>query len=71
MEDILGVVNDLPELSPGAREQIAALHFWAQEDGEYDDRTFGRDLRTIMTVLEEYALISSRAAAGAVDSAHG
>jgi len=57
MEDILGVVNDLAELSPDARTQIAALHFWAQENGEYDDRTFGRDLRTIMTILEEYALV--------------
>ncbi len=57
MEDILGVVNDLPELSPAAHTQIAALHFWAEGDGEYDDRTFGRDLRTIMTILEEYALV--------------
>ena len=61
MEDILGVVNDLAELSPGAHTQIAALHFWAQADGKYDDRTFGRDLRTIMTILEEYALAHQQA----------
>ena len=55
MEDILGVVNDIPELSAPARQQIDGLHYWVQPDAAYDDRAFGRDLRTIMTVLEEYA----------------
>ena len=57
MEDILGVVSELPELSAADRKHVGALQYWTQHNGAYDDRIFGRDLRTLMTILEEYAQV--------------
>ena len=55
MEEIVGVANDLPELTAVDRKHIGTLHYWMETDASYDDRMFGRDLRTLMSILEEYA----------------
>lgn len=57
MEEILSVVSDLPALSIGDKKHIGTLQYWVQRDPSYDDRVFGRDLRTLMTILEEYAQV--------------
>lgn len=66
-EDIYQMVIALPDLDPAAARslQFLACHRWQEADPpntvlvqtmpQYTDREFGRDLRTIVRLLEQYA----------------
>jgi hypothetical protein len=62
-EDIYLTAMSLPDLTPAAQQnlQFLACHRWSTASPEseltsqYTDREFGRDLRTIVRILEQYA----------------
>ncbi|MBK8049534.1 MAG: hypothetical protein IPK16_21915 [Anaerolineales bacterium] len=55
MDEIVENVGALPQLEPADLAQLSELQVREMAPNDYTDREFGRDLRTVVGLLEEYS----------------